>query len=114
MMLDGKTFKAHRLAWLYVYGYFPSGNIDHINGNKLDNRICNLRDVNCKTNCENSIVPKGSNKYRGVTFDKRKGKFDARIINNRVLKYLGSFDTAEQARDAYLDAKIKIHVGFVS
>jgi len=48
--IDKKIYKAHRLAWLYVYGEFPKEQLDHINGNKEDNRICNLREANQSQN----------------------------------------------------------------
>lgn len=54
IQVDGKQFKAHRLAWLYVYNVFPEGVIDHFNGNSADNRICNLRDVSNRTNMKNT------------------------------------------------------------
>ena len=54
LKIKGVQYKAHRLAWLYVYGEMPSKNIDHINGNKLDNRISNLRDVPQSVNVKNT------------------------------------------------------------
>ena len=97
-----KVYRAHRLAWLWVYGKFPEKIIDHINGNKLDNRICNLRDV-CK-----SVNGLNVNKYKG--FHKHQNKFRSRIKVFGKTIDLGVFDTPEQARNAYLAEKQK-HIG---
>jgi len=51
--IEYKTYSLHRLAWLYVYGSFPANHIDHINGRKTDNRICNLRNVTQAENIQN-------------------------------------------------------------
>lgn len=53
LKINGVQYKAHRLAWLYHYGCMPEGNIDHINGDRSDNRIFNLRDVEQSSNCRN-------------------------------------------------------------
>ena len=67
--IKGKGYKLHRLAWLYVNGVFPSQCIDHINHDKKDNRIDNLRDVSHKENLRNTKLRKGS-VCHGVTYDK--------------------------------------------
>ena len=106
VFIHGKSYKLHRIAWLYVYGSWPTGQIDHINGVKTDNRICNLRDVNQSLNMHNIHLPSAGKKSclpRGVYLEH--GRYRARIkINNRV-KNLGSFDTIIKAESAYLSAK---------
>jgi len=79
-MVDGKRHYAHRLIWLYYYGYIPENNIDHINRCAWDNRIKNLRVVsntcnqqNCGMRCDNTSG------IKGVCFDKARGKWMARI-----------------------------------
>lgn len=108
--LDNKRYRAHRLAWLYVYGYMPE-QIDHINQNKLDNRICNLRIANHSENGQNIAQPNRNNLLgmRGVRKHGLCDKYQARIKVNYKEIYLGLFDTQEEARKAYLLAKDKYH-----
>ena len=100
----GKLYFAHRLAWLYVYGEWPSNFIDHINCIEGDNRIANLRLANNSQNQANSRkhkigFPKGVRK--------RGNKYQARIRVNTVEKHLGYYDTIEQAQAAYCEAAQK-------
>lgn len=108
--LQGKYYKLHRLAWLYVYGSFPSNSIDHINGIRDDNRICNLREA---TACENgqNIAKYSCNTtgYIGVSYYKKLQKFGANIQVNKTKVYIGLFFTAELAHEAYLEYKLKLH-----
>jgi hypothetical protein len=99
--IDGKIYLAHRLAWLYTHGDFPLNCIDHINQIKDDNRICNLRDVTVSENMQNQSQVLG--------YTKNGSKYKATITLNNILYQLGSYATKEQARQAYLDAKIKLH-----
>lgn len=108
-----KSYKAHRLAWLYVFGQIPDGEIDHINNKKNDNRIANLRCVTRAINQQNISAPQGKNKYRGVSFDKRKKRFLAQIAVNKTHHKLGYFDSAEEALDVYLKARRELHPGAV-
>lgn len=97
-------YLAHRLAFLYVTGKHPKGEVDHINGDRLDNRWVNLRDCDCAANSRNQGVRKDSTSgVRGVTFSILAGKWVARISDNGVRKSLGnyvSFDDAVRARRA--------------
>ncbi len=94
---------AHRLAWLYVYGYFPK-ELDHINGNRSDNRIENLREVDRKQNCENQKL-RSTNKtgFRGVYWNKLEQKYKAQVGHNRELHHLGTFDNLKEAVQAVRD-----------
>ena len=109
--VNSKLYRAHRLAWLYVYGEFPKKQIDHINGNRDDNRIDNLREVTVSENACNKRNPQGSNQYLGVTKKKCKNKYKwcARIMINKKAKHIGYFDSVEDARNAYLLAKSHYH-----
>jgi hypothetical protein len=111
--LSKKSYKLHRLAWLYVYGFWPAGDVDHINGARSDNRIANLRDVPRKVNLENQRVAKNnrSTGILGVYFDKRKSVFYSRISMHNRSVHLGSFPTPELAQAAYLEAKRRLHLG---
>ncbi len=96
----------HRLAWLYMTGEWPSEQIDHINGNKSDNRFSNLRSVTQNQNCQLKHVASGRSKtgFAGVTVNERSGKFNARHKN----KWLGTFKTPEEAHKAYVAYRDKL------
>lgn len=109
--INDRSYRAHRLAWLYVYGEFPEEQIDHINGVRDDNRLANLRLVNNSQNQQNIFNKKSNNTsgYRGVSFEKNEGKFRAEIMINGNSIFLGRFDDAISASNAYLKAKRKHH-----
>jgi len=89
--LDKKLYKAHRLAWLYVYGALPMLNIDHINHNKTDNRIENLRDVTFQKNSQNTKMHKDNKSGKmGVHYSKRDNVWIAYISIKGKRKHLGS------------------------
>lgn len=103
--IDGRRFKAHRLAWLYVKAEWPTDQIDHENGHHADNRFDNLREANNPLNCANAAVPKNNTVgFKGVAKSGR--RFTAGIKKNYRRIHLGSFDTAQEAAAAY-DAKAK-------
>ena len=91
--------KAHRAAWLLHYGEFPSEEIDHINGDKRDNRIKNLREATRAQNARNRDT-------KGVYFVKSENAYTASIICNGNCSYLGRFKTYEEAKDAYESAAL--------
>ncbi len=96
--LKGVPRGAHRLAWLYTYGYLPKEEIDHINGIRDDNRLCNLREVNSAENRKNMCIRSDNNSgTTGVYFKKDKKKWCARIHVNGKNKHIGYFDTKEEA-----------------
>ena len=112
--VDGRVYRAHRLAWFYVNGIWPGNSIDHINGNRADNRISNLRDVDSKTNTENQSRANSQNKSSGVlgvSREQGRRRWRAHITTNKKMIHLGYFDTIEEASDAYIAAKRKIHQG---
>lgn len=110
-------YQAHRLAWFYVYGAWPAGFIDHINGDKRDNRIANLRDVTASMNSQNQTKPHVTNKsgFLGVRPNKfsKSNPWQAQIYDPTVEKvvYLGCFPTPEEAHAAYVSRKREIHPG---
>ena len=109
--IAGKTFAAHRLAWLYMTGEFPKHDIDHINGVKNDNRFCNLRDVPTQMNMQNEIRARKHNSTKLLGVSKKGTKFAAFIRINGKRVYLGTFNTAEEAHVAYIEAKRVHHLG---
>lgn len=100
----------HRLAWLYMRGHWPSGVIDHIDGDKGNNRFDNLRDVVHTENLWNTKRARLRNKsgLLGVTTCKR-GGFVATIQTHGQRRYIGWFKTAEAAHQAYLEEKRRLH-----
>jgi len=99
--VNGKLLYAHRVAFFLMHGFLPKM-VDHINRNRSDNRLANLREADAKLNSENS-------KGYGVTKPKHTKKWASSITNNRKRIHLGYFDTAEEANKAYLLAKQKYH-----
>jgi hypothetical protein len=104
--VDGVLHMAHRLAWLYVHGSFPQKQLDHINGDKTDNRISNLRHCSNKKNAENrKMSPRNTSGYRGVSFDKTRGKFKAYIGHEMRAIHIGLFAAVEDAAVAAKGAR---------
>jgi HNH endonuclease len=110
--IDSKLYSCHRLAWFYMIGTWPIGQIDHKNGNKSDNRINNLRDVSKQQNVENQRKAHKTNKSTKILGTWKNGKkFAARISHNNTKLYLGTFLTVEEACAAYVAAKRLLHIG---
>ncbi len=107
--IDRRTYSAHRLAWFYMTGKWPMYEIDHINGQRCDNRFCNLREVTSAQNNQNSKSVWGSSKYRGVWWSNSVGKWQSQIKLNGKRFYLGVFDMEEDAANAYKSARLKYH-----
>lgn len=104
-----KYYYAHRLAWLYVYGRNPVSLVDHINGDRQDNRISNLREVTLQQNNYNIKKVRASSGLIGVHWSPRQGKWRANISAKGTIYRLGSFEDKESAHKAYMDAKSKLH-----
>ena len=114
LQIDGSEYWAHRLAWLYVYGVWPTQQIDHINGIRSDNRILNLRDVSHSANQQNQRRPQSDNKtssYLKVSRRTRSNRWRATITVNGKQKDIGLFDTEIEAHEAYKVQKRILHPG---
>ncbi|QBR52757.1 HNH endonuclease [Erwinia sp. QL-Z3] len=111
--INGKSYPAHRIAWLLVHNTFPDTEIDHINGEKLDNRITNLRIASRLQNNRNVIKRKDNTSgFKGVSWQLPNKKWVARISVNRKRLTIGFFDSKEEAAEAYKQASIKYHGEF--
>lgn len=113
ILIGKRLYFAHRLAFLYMTGQWPSQVVDHINGNRADNRFCNLRDVDQGTNVRNKGFDYVQNKlgFAGVSLDQATGKFRASVMYQNKKIRLGEYDTAEEAHSAYAEAKRKTRQG---
>lgn len=108
----GNSYLVHRIAWLMSFGEWPIGDIDHINGVRSDNRLTNLRDVPRSMNVQNVRVARSSNLSCGVLgVTPKNQKWQASISCDGKRKYLGVFDTPEDAGSAYINAKRALHAG---
>ena len=92
IMVSGQRYQAHRLAWFYVHGVWPKDQLDHINHDKADNRIENLRSVTGQENSKNQPIAKNNKSgIIGVYWDKQINKWTAKITANKEKIYLGVF-----------------------
>lgn len=111
--VKGYYFLAHRVAWAIYHGSWPERLIDHINGVKKDNRLCNLREATHAQNIYNNhSMVKSKTGFRGVSHTKNKKKFIARIKVNRKLIVLGVFNSSEEAYERYKEEAKKIRGEF--
>lgn len=110
---NSKNYKAHRLAWLYEYGCWPSKHIDHIDGNPSNNRISNLREATQSENLQNQLKARADSKTSllGASRNKNRSNYRAQIMVNGKSIHLGCFKTDIEAHDAYITAK-RIHHPF--
>ena len=97
--ISNKTYRAHRLAWLYVYGTWPKV-IDHINGDREDNRICNIRDTTARGNARNKKRHRDG-KLVGTSYVKHINKWGAQVLIKHKVHIIGYFRTELEAHEAY-------------
>jgi hypothetical protein len=108
--LDGVSYKAHRLAWLYETGDWPASELDHINCVRDDNRISNLRLATRFSNCQNRVKPESAySKHIGVSRSFNGKRWRAYIDFNGKRRELGVFDTETQALKARKDVESHLY-----
>ena len=106
----GRRYYAHRLAWFYVHGEWPAEQMDHINGDRSDNRIANLREATQSGNGQNKKMQRNNTSgCIGVTWSKRRKKWLAKIGVAGKVSYLGYFDIFDDAVAARKEAKLALH-----
>jgi hypothetical protein len=109
--IDQNDYQSHRLAWLYTHGEWPSGEIDHINCVRDDNRLVNLRPASRAQQSANaSKRSDNTSGLKGVSWNKQRQKWQAMIAVNRRSMNLGCFDNRDAAQAAYRAAAEK-HFG---
>jgi hypothetical protein len=108
--IHGRRYWAHRLAWLVSHGEWPANQVDHINGNRADNRLVNLRAATHAENQQNRHTTRGNKHgFRGVFLHQPTGKFVAQCRHLGKRYHFGSFDTPEAANAAYLDGLRRVN-----
>lgn len=109
--IDGNRYLLHRLAWLWTTGEWPTSMIDHVNGVRNDNRWVNLRLVSNAENGQNRRTARGGGRSGLLGVSPHQGKYTSQIhVAGRKI-HIGVFDTPEQAHEAYLAAKRRLHPG---
>jgi hypothetical protein len=109
--INNRKFLTHRLVWLYVYGFFPPNEIDHINGVRNDNRLTNLRLATRTENMRNiSKNSKNKTGFKGVSFNEKTKKYSVKITVDGKEVYIGKILTLKGAVNAYRNLALK-HYG---
>lgn len=111
--LNKRLYQAHRLVWLHVHGEWPLAVLDHIDGNPTNNRLENLRPATRAENNRNRTKRPGqTSRFKGVSWDRRTGKWFAQIMLGKKTFPLGFHDTEEAAYAAYCEAAERYHGAF--
>ena len=111
--LDGKFFRAHRLAWFYIHGEWPADEIDHINGNRSDNRICNLRVASRSRNsCNKPMRKDNQTGAKSVLYFKDWGAYYVRFNLNKTTYNFGPFTSFDEAKVVAIEKRKEAHGEF--
>lgn len=113
IQLNGKMYKAHRLAWLYTNSVWPE-EIDHINGIRSDNRLANLRSCSRSENMQNMSKKPSLSGIKGVNWDKRRNCYVARVAVKGVRHERFPFATLEAAKEAVINLRAQLHGDFAN
>lgn len=112
--IDGRLYRAHRLAWLWCFGVWPSDEVDHWDVDRQNNRIANLRDCTVRINRQNlrrGHVDGSGGGLLGVSWRAHAKKWVATIYVDGRSRHLGYRDTPEEAHSLYVEAKRQLHAG---
>lgn len=113
--LLGKVYRSHRLAWFYAYGEWPDAEIDHINGDRSDNRIANLRPCTHQQNNHNQPMRRNNRSgVKGVSWDRRLRKWRAQACLNYQIHCVGLFDDLDEAAIAVRAKREELHGSFAN
>ena len=113
LMLDRVTYTAHRLAWFYCFEEWPEKFIDHIDRNKSNNKLDNLREASREENGLNTSIRKDNKTgYKGVSFNKSRNTYIARMTVKGIKMYLGAFKTAKEAAEVIENKSRELHGEF--
>lgn len=99
LMYNGQTHYCHRIAWYLYHDEWPEKHLDHIDRDKTNNKITNLREVSHRRNCHNKEVFNG-----GVYFSSQKNKWHSQIRLGKIKKHLGFYSDKSIAQKAYQEA----------
>jgi hypothetical protein len=114
VVIDRVIYGGSRLAWFYMTGAWPQHQVDHIDTDRSNDRWVNLRDVPASLNAQNVRKPqnrKQKSKLLGARWCNSRKKWKAAIRINRKEKWLGYFETDQEASEAFIAAKRKYHAG---
>ena len=115
IMINYKFYLCHRLAWLYIYGEFPNGILDHIDGNRANNKIFNLRQATSRQNNINAKLSKrNTSGVKGVYWHTQNKKWYAQININGKNKHIGFFNDIDSAKKSVMETREKYHGEFAN
>lgn len=111
--IDGTSYLTHRVVWMIVHGHWPSDQIDHINGIRDDNRLSNLREASNIINGQNKRMARSDSKTKllGSSWSIDNKKYLSQIVSAGKHYHLGYYKSPEEAHQAYLTAKRRLHAG---
>lgn len=111
VVIGGAIYMVHRLVWLHVHGSWPAADIDHINGRRDDNRLCNLREATRSQNNANR-TPRALGGLKGATLHRHSGRWQAQIGFGGRNVFLGTFSSPEEAHAVYAAKAREVHGEF--
>ena len=107
-----RNYFSHRVAWLISTGYWPKNEIDHVNGCRTDNRLCNLREATRSQNGINRPAKPNTSGHIGVRWDRQRNKWEAQIKLNKKNHHLGRYESKDDAIEARKKASALLHGEF--